>query len=65
MGFLLMIVDAVGIVTTYTPWDTSALGSMASYIKQVIGSSVNTGIVIMGVIVAVLVFIRIVKKFAK
>lgn len=39
--------------------------SMASYVKTVIGASVNIGIVIMGIIVAVLVVIRIAKKFAK
>lgn len=49
----------------YVPWDTGALESMASYIKSVIGATVNTGIVIMGIIVAVLVVIRIAKKFAK
>lgn len=53
------------VISNYVPWDTSALESMASYLRNVIGSSVNIGIVIMGIIVAVLVVIRIAKKFAK
>jgi Na+(H+)/acetate symporter ActP len=53
------------VVATYTPWDSAALEGMASYIKQVIGVSVNVGIFIMGVIVAILVVIKIAKRFAK
>jgi hypothetical protein len=52
-------------VTNYIPWNTGALDSMAAYLRQAIGNSVNIGIVIMGIIVAVLVVIRIAKKFAK
>lgn len=52
-------------LSQYVPWNTSALDDFASYIKAVIGNSVNIGIIIMGIIVAVLVVIRVVKKFAK
>lgn len=49
----------------YLPWDTTKLQSMATYVRSVIGNTVNVGIVIMGIIIAVLVVIRIAKKFAK
>ena len=49
----------------YVPWNPSALDEFAAYIRSVIGSSVNVGIIIMGIIVAVLLVLRIVKKFAK
>lgn len=52
-------------VSNYVPWDTSKLASMAAYIKDVIGSSVNVGIIILGIILAVLVVLRLIKKFAK
>lgn len=47
----------------YVPWDTSALITFFNYVKNVIGMSVNVGIIIMSMIMGVLVVINIVKKF--
>ena len=59
MGFILLNTN------TYVPWDTAYLDRYATNVRGAIGSSVNTGIVILAIIMGVLVVIKVIKMFSK
>lgn len=49
----------------YVPWDVEYLKDFFDWVVSAIGNATNIGIIIFGVILAILVSIMVVKRFIK